>query len=72
MAKYVNDAAPKTKENNSIMKVLEIDGNPHLALFASRKIFKGEEIRYDYGERSLSWRKKVCDCLKSIEFVINL
>jgi SET domain-containing protein len=42
------------------MKLLEVDGNPHLALFARRKIFKGEEILYDYGEsdKNLPWRKR--------------
>uniref|UniRef100_A0A8W8NXV7 SET domain-containing protein n=1 Tax=Magallana gigas TaxID=29159 RepID=A0A8W8NXV7_MAGGI len=56
--KYVNDAAPKSKQNNSVMKILEVDGVPHLVLYASRKICKGEEIRYDYGEKNLPWRKK--------------
>ena len=43
------------------MKLLKVDGVPHLALFASRKIFKNEEIRYDYGDsiENLPWRKKV-------------
>ena len=58
-AKYVNDAGPKTKENNAKMKILEIEGYPHLALFARRKIIKGEEILYDYGGKNLPWRKKV-------------
>lgn len=58
--KYVNDAAPKSKQNNSVMKILEVDGVPHLVQYASRKICKGEEIRYDYGEKNLPWRKKVC------------
>nr|XP_022306026.1 uncharacterized protein LOC111112653 isoform X5 [Crassostrea virginica] len=57
-AKYVNDAGPKTKENNAKMKILEIEGYPHLALFARRKIIKGEEILYDYGGKNLPWRKK--------------
>ena len=59
--RYVNDAPLKSKENNAEMKLLKVDGVPHLALFASRKIFKNEEIRYDYGDsiENLPWRKKV-------------
>nr|XP_034322321.1 N-lysine methyltransferase KMT5A-like [Crassostrea gigas] len=49
---------PKSKQNNSVMKILEVDGVPQLVLYASRKIGKGEEIRYDYGEKNLPWRKK--------------
>ncbi|XP_048750683.2 uncharacterized protein LOC125662490 [Ostrea edulis] len=56
--KFVNDAEKMAKENNSVMKLMEVDGNPHLALFSTRKIFKGEEICYDYGEKNLPWRKK--------------
>ena len=59
MGKFVNDAEKLTKENNAVMKLLEVDGNPHLALFSTRKICKGEEICYDYGEKNLPWRKKV-------------
>ena len=31
---------------------------PSLALFASRNICVGEELRYDYGIKDLPWRKK--------------
>ena len=41
------------------MKVVTIRGEPHLAVFATKHIRKGEEIRYDYGVTSLPWRKKV-------------
>jgi SET domain-containing protein len=41
------------------MKLLVVDGNPHLALFSTRKICKDEEICYDYGEKNLEWRIKV-------------
>ena len=57
IGKYVNDAEEKTVENNSAMKLLVVDGNPHLALFSTRKICKDEEICYDYGEKNLEWRK---------------
>ena len=38
--RYVNDAAFKSKENNAIMKILEVDGAPHVVLFARRKNLK--------------------------------
>lgn len=37
---------------NCQMKVIKIGGRPYLMLTASRNIFKGEEILYDYGDRS--------------------
>ncbi|CAC5384254.1 SETD8 [Mytilus coruscus] len=37
---------------NCKMKVTEIEGRPYLILTASRNIFNGEEILYDYGDRS--------------------
>ena len=42
---------------NSMMKIVEVDGAPVLALFAKRLILAGEEVRYDYGVKNLPWRK---------------
>lgn len=40
-------------------------GNPvvYIGLFALRDIAAGEELRYDYGEKSLYWRKVRLPCL---------
>ena len=39
------------------MKVLWIGGKTHLALFALREIYAGDEITYDYGDKKAHWRK---------------
>jgi hypothetical protein len=36
---------------------MEINGQPHLAIYAKRDINMGEELRYDYGVKDLPWRK---------------
>ncbi|XP_063419434.1 uncharacterized protein LOC134702463 [Mytilus trossulus] len=57
-ARYVNDGIGI--EKNSVMKRIDVEDRPHLALFAVRDINTGEELRYDYGETSkyLPWRRK--------------
>jgi len=55
LGKFVNDA-PR-REANCVAKLLMIDSNPHIAIFASRDIEPGEEIDYDYGGKDLPWRK---------------
>ncbi|KAJ8307882.1 hypothetical protein KUTeg_011496 [Tegillarca granosa] len=54
--RYINDGIGK--EQNAVMKMIEVNNRPHLAVFATRKILKGEEIRYDYGVTNLPWRSK--------------
>ncbi|XP_022098218.1 uncharacterized protein LOC110983334 isoform X2 [Acanthaster planci] len=46
---------------NAKIKVIEVDGSPYLALFATKTIRRGEEILYDYGvpEKDLPWNKKL-------------
>ncbi|XP_048854576.1 uncharacterized protein LOC125722457 isoform X2 [Brienomyrus brachyistius] len=44
---------------NCRMKVIKVDGRPHLCLFALRDIKEGEEITYDYGTNDWPWREKV-------------
>uniref|UniRef100_A0A8C6S5J6 SET domain-containing protein n=1 Tax=Neogobius melanostomus TaxID=47308 RepID=A0A8C6S5J6_9GOBI len=38
------------------MKCLNVDGKPHLCLFATKDISPGEEITYDYGPNDWPWR----------------
>lgn len=41
-----------SKTGNCQTKLHDINGTPHLILVASRDIDKGEELLYDYGDRS--------------------
>ena len=38
--------------SNVVTKLMEVDGHPYLCLAAARDIRVGEELEYDYGERS--------------------
>ncbi|XP_064642859.1 uncharacterized protein LOC135497081 [Lineus longissimus] len=40
------------------MKKIITNGNPHLCLYATKEIKKGDEVLYDYGEKELEWRKE--------------
>uniref|UniRef100_A0AAV2LGB5 SET domain-containing protein n=1 Tax=Knipowitschia caucasica TaxID=637954 RepID=A0AAV2LGB5_KNICA len=40
------------------MKKVEVEGSPHLCLFALKDIKDGEEITYDYGGNDCPWRIK--------------
>ena len=55
--RMVNDE--KGRGANTVMKVITVQGTPNLGLFAKRSIRSGEELRYDYGDDSAPWRKKV-------------
>lgn len=55
--RMINDAAPGDSKQNSEIKVVNIERNPCLCIFASKDIEIGEEIRYDYGVEDLPWRK---------------
>ncbi|XP_060948228.1 uncharacterized protein LOC133025555 [Limanda limanda] len=41
---------------NCEMKKIDFEEKPHLCLFAVKKIHRGEEITYDYGDSSYPWR----------------
>ncbi|CAL8270436.1 unnamed protein product [Arctogadus glacialis] len=43
---------------NSEMKIIRLDGKPHLCLFATKDISPGEEITYNYGDSHWPWRNK--------------
>ncbi|XP_077436193.1 uncharacterized protein LOC144060471 [Vanacampus margaritifer] len=40
------------------MKYLNVQGKPHLCLFATQDIDSGEEITYNYGDSDWPWRSK--------------
>ncbi|XP_029963520.1 histone-lysine N-methyltransferase, H3 lysine-36 specific-like [Salarias fasciatus] len=46
---------------NAKMKYLNMEGKPHLCLFATRDIDPGEEITYNYGDSDWPWRSKPPD-----------
>ena len=55
MGKFVNDSA----QGNCKIKKVYVEKKVCLCLFATQDINYGVELRYDYGDKSLSWRKKV-------------
>ncbi len=38
--------------SNVVTRLVEVDSRPYLCLMAARDIAAGEELQYDYGERS--------------------
>lgn len=66
LGRLVNDnhISPSAK-----MKILNINGKPHLCLFASRDISPGEEIDYNYGDSDWPWRCKVFLQLYFLELI---
>ncbi|XP_078322112.1 N-lysine methyltransferase KMT5A-A-like [Crassostrea virginica] len=58
LCKFVNDEESGNFMCNSTMKLKIFNSYPRLCLFANRQINKGEEVRYDYGEKDVPWRKK--------------
>ena len=57
---YINDGWTKEKRNLK-PKVLQNPqtGRPHICFFATEDVEVGAELRYDYGDHNLPWRK-VC------------
>lgn len=53
------------------MKMIELNNRPYLAVFATRKIMKGEEIRYDYGVANLPWRSKTIHKVSKKEIKVH-
>lgn len=39
------------------MKILDVDGEPAMALFALRPIAVGDEVLYNYGVSKLPWKQ---------------
>ncbi|KAK3106804.1 hypothetical protein FSP39_000071 [Pinctada imbricata] len=70
LGRYVNDEAFGKPANNSVVKLKMINKQPRLCLFASRDIYEGEEIRYDYGDQEAPWRQ--VDVINVLKFTENL
>lgn len=49
------------------MKRIDVNGKPHLCLFAVDDIQEGEELTYDYGGEDCPWRTQVREILKIIQ-----
>ncbi|XP_051998350.1 clumping factor A-like isoform X5 [Xyrauchen texanus] len=47
------------KHPNCKMKKIDVNGKPHLCLFALDDIKEGEEIAYDYGGENYPWRTQM-------------
>ncbi|XP_071832075.1 uncharacterized protein [Apostichopus japonicus] len=59
-ARYINDT--KETQANTFVKKVEVHGVPRLFIYSKKKIEKGTEIRYDYGNPDAEWRQdKCCD-----------
>lgn len=56
LCRLVNDSI----KPNCVMKKIVHNSLPCLHLIALRDIMEGEELRYDYGDKNLPWRKAVC------------
>lgn len=54
----VNDI-DTTKRANAVIKIVFVDDEPKLCLFASVDIKAETELRYDYGVQDQPWRKMV-------------
>jgi len=59
LGRLVNDSEQGSPSCNSKMKKIIIRNCPCLALFVTKDINIGEEIRYDYGTPNVWWRQ-VC------------
>ncbi|XP_051802894.1 uncharacterized protein LOC110968623 isoform X9 [Acanthochromis polyacanthus] len=55
LGRLVND---EHKNPNCKMRTVQLDGMPHLCLFAVQDIVPGDEVTYDYGHCDWPWRKQ--------------
>jgi len=56
LGRLLND---EHRKPNSVMKLIEVDAEPHLCLFALHDLVPGIEVRYNYGAGKYPWRTKV-------------
>lgn len=62
LGRLIND---DHRQPNCKMKKINVNGKPHLCLFAVNDIKEGEEITYDYGGSDCPWRTQVRSLAKS-------
>jgi len=55
LGRMVNDGVGR--QANCYIKIVQLNNLPRLCLFATRKIYKDDELRFDYGIPNLPWRK---------------
>ena len=65
---FVNDS----KFPNCIMRMRIINNRPHLCLYALEDISEMMELRYDYQDSNLWWRKEVNTLLSYANSVLKL
>ena len=70
--RMVNDVQKGDPLENCSVNVVIVDKVPHLCMFAVRAIEVGEELRYDYGDTKLPWRKKVKSSLYVVQILSML
>ena len=64
--KFVNDSTI----GNCKLKKVYLEKSVHLCIFSAEDIEYGTELRYNYGDKSLPWRKKVfLHYIVSVEFI---
>lgn len=68
LGRLVND---DHKKPNCKMKNINVEGKPHLCLFALRNITCGEEITYNYGPVNWPWRIMVSMYIITFEIGIK-
>ena len=59
LGRLVNDGDGVNEPVNCVMRVLSgsFASSPRICLFALKDIEPGEELRYDYGNQRLPWRR---------------
>ncbi|XP_046567598.1 N-lysine methyltransferase KMT5A-A-like, partial [Haliotis rubra] len=64
LGRMVNDV--DSRHENCVMKLIQHEAQPHLCLFATRDVQVGEELKYDYGDNTVNWRKQIQMTIHSI------
>lgn len=57
LCRFINDSPPAYA--NCTMKKFEMGGMPEIFLVPTKDIPAGTELRYNYNDTNLPWRKKV-------------
>ena len=73
LCRLVNDGDGVHEPINAQIQMVSLGDRrqPQLCLFATRDIFPGMELRYDYGEYTLPWRKVNYDPVITLHHLMN-